>query len=171
VSQFIIGAFVQYAANRESRDFGLQAASARSRDAVLHALSRMQVPPHIPREQLVATFKPIFEIVLRDSSDLVQCDSADQWDDEIDAIDALCLRLTDRQIIHRVSDHEVMRSISEVTRSFAALGDPNGQFRSASPSLYVVNCRLCHFAGYSSPQGLANFKLPVSPLANLLKEN
>lgn len=160
VSQFIIGAFVQYAANRESRDFGLQAASARSRDAVLHALSRMQVPPHIPREQLVATFKPIFEVVLRDSSDLVQCDSADQWDDEIDAIDALCLRLTDRQIIHRVSDHEVMRSISEVTRSFAALGDPNGQFRSASPSLYVVNCRLCHFAGYSSPQGLANFKLP-----------
>jgi len=57
VSNFVVGASVQYVVNRETRDMRLQAASARSRNAVLHALDNMRLPTHLSKMDLISAFR------------------------------------------------------------------------------------------------------------------
>jgi hypothetical protein len=161
----VVAASVQYTVNRETRDIHLQSTSAKTRNAVLHALDNLRMPPHLSRMDLFATFSETFRIILPDTPNIVRRNSSESPADEneIDAIDALCARLNDRHLVQRVSDREVMHSISEIMRNIALLDDPSGQFRAACPKLYVVNCQQCHLAGDSQLRNSDNLKLPVRP--------
>jgi len=80
---------------------------------------------------------------------------------EMDAIDSLCSRLRDRQVINRLSDREMMHNLSEITRNIGLLDDPTGAFRAVRPRLYAFNCENCHLAGDSQLKNLENLNLPV----------
>ena len=163
VSQFVVGASVQYTVNQETRDMRLQSSSARVRNAVLHALDNIRLPAHLNKMDLASAFSETFRIVLPDTLTLVRRSSTESHNDEseMDAIDALCMRLNDRQVIHRVSDREMMHNVSEITRNIALIDDPSGQFRAIRPRLYAMNCPRCHLAGDSQLRNFENFKIPV----------
>ena len=170
VSQYVVAASVQYAANRETRDVRLQSSSARSRNAVLTALDNMRTPPHLSRVDMVATFSSSFRIVLPDTLDLSRHDGAGPRVDEceLDALDALCTRLRERQIIHRVSDREMVHNISQVVRNILLQDDPSSRFAASRPGLYVVNCPECHLTGASQLQS-SGIQVPVRPLLVFLE--
>jgi hypothetical protein len=161
ISQFVVGASVQYVMKRETRDMRLQSSSARTRNAVLHTLENLRMPGHLSKFDLVATFSETFRIILPNTLDLGRRSSADSDELEIDAIDLLCSKLSDRQLLSRVSDHELNRSISEVTRNIALLDDPSGQFRSSRPRLWVLNCQKCHVVGETQLKAAENMNFPV----------
>lgn len=165
MSQYVVAASVQYAANRETRDVRLQSSSARSRNAVLTALDNMRTPHHLSRVDMVATFSSSFRIVLPDTLDLSRHDGAGPRVDEceLDALDALCTRLRERQVIHRVSDREMAHNISQVVRNILLQDDPSSRFAASRPGLYVVNCPECHLTGASQLQS-SGIQLPVRPL-------
>jgi hypothetical protein len=114
---------------------------------------------------LVSTFSEIFRIILPDTPSLMRRKSTDSQNDEneMDAIDALCVRLRDRQVVHRVSDREMMHGVSEITRNISILDDPTGQLRNTRPKLYAINCGRSHFAGESQLKQLKGIKFPVRP--------
>ncbi|KAL5324907.1 hypothetical protein ACEPPN_006026 [Leptodophora sp. 'Broadleaf-Isolate-01'] len=151
VSHFVVGASVQYAVNRETRDMRLQSSSARTRNAVLHALENIRLPPHLSKVDIVSEFSDTFRIILPDTLSLTRRGSSEGLADEndIDAIDALCSRLSDRQIINRVSDREMIHSVSEVTKTIELLDDPSGKLRAIRPKVFTVNCEACHIVGES----------------------
>jgi hypothetical protein len=161
----VVGASIQYMANRGTRDERLQSSSASTRNAILHALDNIQMPPNFSKVDLVTTFYEIFRVILLDTPNLGQWNlSKCQVDEsEMDALHTLCVRLNNRQVVHRVSDREVTYSISEITRNIALLDDPSGQFRAPHPRLYAINCKKCHLAGDSQLRHLQNFELPVRP--------
>ena len=161
ISQFVLGASVQYTVNRETRDVRLQSSSARTRNAVLHALEDIQIPSNLSRLDLVATFSDTFRIILPDTLNLARRSSSESDEAEIDAIDGLCARLLDRQVINRVSDREMMHSILEVNRNIALQDDPSGQFRAGRPKLYATNCPKCHLVGDSQLRNAENTRFPV----------
>jgi len=123
------------------------------------------MPSHLSKIELVSTFSETFRVILPDTPTLVRRKSTDSQRDEneMDAMDALCVRLCDRQVIHRVSDREMMHGVSEITRNIALLDDPSGQLRTARPRLYVINCGKCHLAGDSQLRYLEHLKFPVRP--------
>jgi hypothetical protein len=149
ISHFVLGASVQYTVNRETRDVRLQTSSARTRNAVLNALENIRMPSHLSKVDLVTTFSDTFRIILPDTLRSGRLNSSEDDEYEIDAIDGLCARLLDRQVVNRVSDREMMHSISEITRNIALLNDPSGQFRAARPKIYAFNCQRCHLVGDS----------------------
>ncbi|KAH8743504.1 hypothetical protein F5882DRAFT_313454 [Hyaloscypha sp. PMI_1271] len=149
VSLFVVWASVQYTVNQETRDVRLQSSSARTRNAILHALENLRMPAHLSKMDLVATFNDTFRIILPDTLNLGRRGSGESDECEIDAIDLLCTKLNDRQVVNRVSDREMMHSISEVTRNIALLDDPSGQFRAARPKIWALNCQKGHIVGES----------------------
>ncbi|KAG9242259.1 hypothetical protein BJ878DRAFT_544435 [Calycina marina] len=160
VSIFVIGASVQYTVNRENKDVRLQSSSARTRNAVLHALENLKIPPHLSKVDLISSFSETFRIILPDTPSSIR--SADSLSDEseMDAIDLLCARLAERQIVHRVSDRELMHGISEINNNIALLDDPSGQLRATRPKIYVLNCGSCHFAGDSQLRFSESVRIP-----------
>lgn len=141
----------------------LQSSSARTRNAVLHALENIRLPPHLSKPDLLSNFNEIFRVILPDSLNAERRPSSGSHIDEIEqeAIDILCARLSDRQIVHRVSDREVMHNISKITRNIELLDDPSGQYRASRPKLYVVNCRKCHLAGDTQLKQTGNLNFSV----------
>ena len=164
ISQFVVGASVQYAVNQETRNVRLQASSARSRNAILNALDNLCMPSHLSKMDLVALFSATFRIILPDTLDLSRRGSSEPptVECELDALDALSARLAERQTIHRASDAEMVHGISQVVRNILIQDDPSGQFRASHPALYAVNCPECHFAG-GSQLNASDIKLPVCP--------
>lgn len=162
VSQFVIAASIQYAANGETRDVRLQASSARSRNAILTALDNLRTPPHLSRVDMVAEFSTPFRIVLPDTLDLSRREvSGFRVDEcELDALDSLGTKLKERQIIHRVSDREMVHNVSQIVRNILLQDDPGGSFAPTRPGLYVVNCPGCHLTGASQLKFLG-IQLPV----------
>ncbi|KXX74678.1 hypothetical protein MMYC01_208270, partial [Madurella mycetomatis] len=165
VSQFVVAASIQYAANRETRDVRLQASSARARNAVLTALDNLRPPPHLTKVDMVAAFSTIFRIILPDTLDLSRRDlSGPRVDEcELDALDALCTKLKERQAIHRLSDREMVHNVSQVVRNILLQDDPGARFAPAQPGLYAVNCSGCHLVGASQLRS-SGFKLPSDPV-------
>jgi len=163
ISQFVVGASVQYAVNGETRDLRLQSSSARTRNALLLALDDMRILPHLSKVDMITTFSETFRIILPDVPNLVRRTSSTADENETDALDALCTRLSNRQVVQRVSDREMMHNISEITRNIALLDDPSGQFRASRPRLYTVNCQRCHLAGDSQLRKLERLNVPVRP--------
>ncbi|EMR91338.1 putative wd40 repeat protein [Botrytis cinerea BcDW1] len=108
ITQFVVAASIQYTINGEPRDAYLPAASERTRNAVLRATENMRIPPRFSKEDLVATFTDQYRIILPDTPDLRRLSMQIEMDDkELDAIDTLCLRLDDRQIISRHADDDL----------------------------------------------------------------
>ncbi|KAH6649676.1 hypothetical protein F5144DRAFT_479232 [Chaetomium tenue] len=165
VSQFVIAASIQYAANGETRDVRLQASSARSRNAILTALDNLRTPPHLSRVDMVAEFSTSFRIVLPDTLDLSRREvSGPRVDEcELDALDSLGTKLKERQIIHRVSDREMVHNVSQIVRNILLQDDPGGSFAPTRPGLYVVNCPGCHLTGASQLKFLG-IQLPSDPV-------
>jgi hypothetical protein len=163
VSQFVVGASIQHTVNKGTCDERLQSFSGKTRNAVLHALDNIRMPAHLSKLDLIATFCETFRIILSDTPHLLRRNSSEPQTDEceIDALDVLRVRLTDRHVVHRLSDREMMNSITEITRNIALLDDPSGQFRATRPILYVANCKGCHFAGNSQLRYLQDPKFPV----------
>ncbi|KAK4124222.1 hypothetical protein N657DRAFT_594909 [Parathielavia appendiculata] len=164
VSQYVVAASVQYAANGETHDMRLQACSARSRNAVLSALDNLRIPPHLSRVDMVAAFSSSFRIILPDTLYLSRPDVAGPRVDEceLDALDALCTRLKERQVIHRVSDREMAHNTSQVLRNILLQDEPSGRFAPMRPGLFVVNCPECHLAGASQLKA-SGIQLPPDP--------
>ncbi|KAL3422349.1 hypothetical protein PVAG01_06505 [Phlyctema vagabunda] len=161
VSHFVVGASIQYHVNGESRDFRVQACSARTRNAVLHALENLSLPPHLSKIDLITVFSDTFRVILPDTLSLTRRGSESNIDEyDMDAIDALRLKLDSRRILHRISDGEVMRNITEITRTIALLDDPSGQFRAAHPKLYVLDCKRLHLTGGTQMRLTASRDLP-----------
>jgi hypothetical protein len=163
----VVGASVQYSMNQETRDVRLQSSSARTRNAVLHALEYLRMPGYLSKIDLLATFSDTFRIILPDTLNLGRRGSSEPDECEIDAIDLLCVKLSDRQVLNRVSDRELTHSISEVTRNIALLDDPSGQFRSARPRMWILNCSKGHLAGESQLKASENINFPVR-ISNIL---
>ncbi|CAG8961469.1 hypothetical protein HYFRA_00013921 [Hymenoscyphus fraxineus] len=162
ISHFVVAASVQYKVNRETRDVRLQASSARSRNAILLALDNMRIPGQLSKSDLISTFSEIFRVILPETPSLIRRISTNSHPDEteIDAIDTLCTKLGDRQVIARVSDREMMHAMSEISRNIALLDDPSGLFRAARPRLYAVNCGSCHMFGDTHLQNLGYTRFP-----------
>lgn len=161
ITQFVVAASIQYTINRETRDAYLPAASERTRNAVLRAIENMRIPPRFSKEDLIGTFTDQYRIILPDTPDLRRQSMQIEADDkDLDAIDALCLRLGDRQMISRVSDREMMHTISEITKRILALDDPSRHVKSSRPRIYTLNCSKCHLAGASQMRYLENLKFP-----------
>ncbi|RLL97662.1 hypothetical protein CFD26_104815 [Aspergillus turcosus] len=157
VSQFVVGANIQFAVNtRKSCDAGLERASKSSRDAVLHALNRIRLPPYVSVGHLLPMISEDFRIILPDTPSLAQHRHNGNM---VDALDALRERLSHRLMVHRVSDGAVMHSVSQITKYIELLDDPSDQLRTASPALYVVNCQECHFLGSSQVRDIADLTL------------
>jgi hypothetical protein len=165
----VVGASVQYVMKMETRDVRLQTTSAKTRNAVLNSLENLRMPSQLSKYDLMATFSDTFRIILPDTLNLERRGSFDSDEFEIDAIDLLCSKLSDRQVLNRVSDHELSRSISEVTRNIALLDDPSGQFRSARPRLWVLNCQRAHIVGESQWKAAENMNFLVCPLHGRLR--
>lgn len=165
VSQFLVGASIQYTINRETRDVRLQSSSARTRNAIMQAVENLRVPEHLAQLDIAAPFSETFRVILPDGPHLERADSvtANSHETKMDATDALCLRLCDRMVIHRVSDREMMHSLSELSRSITLLDDPSStMLRPVRPRLYALNCPHAHLAGDS--QLRTALKFPVSLL-------
>ncbi len=160
VSQFVVGASIQYKAKEEIKDARLQSTSARTRTAVLNALDNIRLPQLLSEVDLIATFSNTFRIILPDTLNLSRLD-IDETDDETDAINLLCARLYNRQTVNRVSDREVMRSITEITRNISILDDPNGMYRAPRPKYWAINCPKLHLAGDSQLRAADQIKFPV----------
>ncbi len=149
VAQFVVGASVQYAANGETQDVRLQSSSARTRNAVLHALENMRLPGRLAKIDLITTFNESFRIILPDTSIIGRRYSGeshvDEW--ELDAIDILCAKISNRQIINRVSDREAIQNISKIIRKIETFNDESSQKKSIRPKIYSINCPKCHLLG------------------------
>ncbi|KAH3019392.1 hypothetical protein KXW60_006137 [Aspergillus fumigatus] len=153
VAQYVVGANVQFAVNtRKVCDPKLERASKSSRDAVLHALNRIRLPPYVSAGHLIPMISEDFRVILPDTPSLGQ-HRRDR--NTVDALEALRERLGHRLMVHRVSDGAMMHSVSQITRYIELLDNPGDQLRSASPALYVVNCQECHFLGSSLVRQIA----------------
>lgn len=162
MSQFVVGASLQYSVNQETRDVRLQSSSARTRNAVLRTLENIRLPPHLSQLDMISTFSDTFRVVLPDTLNLGRSSLDGQADEsDIDAIDALCSRLDDRQAVHRVSDREMMHNISQITRNIEFLDDPSGHFKGPRPRLFALNCGSCHVVGETQLKKAENNKFPV----------
>jgi hypothetical protein len=163
VSHYLVGASVQYAANRDTTDARLQSACASSRNAVLNAVDKLRLPSHLSRMEMVATFGTIFRISLPDTPDVMRSESSEPSNDdyEFDALDSFATRLAQRQLVHRVSDREMMHTVSQAMQNILLWDGSSGQSRTTRPALYVMNCSECHLAGDSELRS-SGLKLPVS---------
>lgn len=142
----------------------LEATSAKTRDAVLHAIESIQIHPYFNKSDLISTFAHTFRAILPESPKLGRKLSSTSYidDSEMDALDALHTKLSDRQIVNRASDHEMISSISKVTREIELLDDPSGLGRGSLPKLYAVNCKKCHIVGDSQLRRSDNRRFSVS---------
>lgn len=164
LSQFVVGASLQYSVNQETRDVRLQSSSARTRNAVLRTLENIRLPPHLSKLDMIAAFSDTFRVVLPETLNLARCsdDGLGNESDTLDALDALIQRLNDRQVIHRVSDREMMHNVSRITKNIELLDDPSGHFKGSRPKLFVLNCRKTHVVGESQLKRSERAHLPVS---------
>ena len=140
---------MQYADENETRDIQLQSISASTRDAVLQGIEAIRIHPYFNKTDLIATFAHAFRAILPETPNLGRGKSTPSYidDSETDALDRLHSKLGDRQVVNRASDHDMISSISKVTREIERLDDPTGQGRVLAPKLYAVNCKKCHIVG------------------------
>lgn len=165
IAQFIVAASIQYNVNQEHRDVRLQSTSARSRNAVLQAVESMRLPSNFTKADIMVSFSAMFRVILPDTLDATTRGASDLAIDEleIDAMDNLGTRLSERQIIHRASDGEVIHGISQVISDIMHVDNPGSQYCAGQPSLYVLNCPECHMIGGSELRTIdTNFTVSTS---------
>lgn len=166
MAHFVVAASVQYTVNGETRDRHLQSSSGKTRKAVLTSLDKLRMPQQFAKVDLLATFSDIFQVILLDTPSLSHDQSPESgggYGCEADALDDLCRSLTSRQMLQRVSDRQMMHSVSEITRDIALLDDPSGRNPSTCPRVYALNCPDCHLAGDTQLKHVEQLEFPVCP--------
>ncbi|KAK2747293.1 hypothetical protein FQN57_002191 [Myotisia sp. PD_48] len=162
VTQFVVGACVQYAASGETQDLHLKASCSMTRNAVLGSLDKLRTPKNFPRVELQATFSQAFRIILPDTPAIASASTSGIFGDGqgVEAIQAFCLSLANRQVIHRASDEAVIRAITNITKRISLLDDPSGESAATYPRVYALNCRSCHLAGETQLRVLEDLEFP-----------
>ncbi|KAH8890597.1 hypothetical protein GQ53DRAFT_866911 [Thozetella sp. PMI_491] len=162
IAHYLLGASVQCVANGNTHDPQLQASCEGSRNAILYALDNLRLPSHLSRVEMLSTFGAILRINLPSTPELSHSDASYLSDDEyeLDALDTFVRRLAERQVIHRVSDRELMHTISQVVGNIHLHDGPGGQYSTGRPGLYALNCPECHLAGDSQLR-LSEIKIPA----------
>ncbi|KFA76983.1 hypothetical protein S40288_11011 [Stachybotrys chartarum IBT 40288] len=147
ICHFILGACIEQSVNQDSPDFDLISSCADSRDAILLAIDNLRLPAQFSKTDVAADLSDTFRIILPDTLDLVRSESHSGGVDEfeLDALDSLSVRLGDKQIIHRVSDGEMMHSVSQVIREIVDQDNPTEQVGSTHPGLFVTESGLSYF--------------------------
>ena len=156
---------MQYADQKETRDLKLQEISAGTRDAVLQAIECINIHPYFNKKDLATTFAHAFRVILPERPGHGRNQSAVSYieDNEMDALETLHAKLSDRQIVTRASDHAMISGVSKVTRDIELLDDPSSQARVAPPKLYAVNCKKCHIVGDGQLRRSDSRRFSVSP--------
>lgn len=144
----------------------LQEISAETRDAILKAIESINIHPYFNKKNLAATFAHAFRVILPETPGHGRKQSAVSYieDNEMDALETLHAKLSDRQIVTRASDHAMISGISKVTRAIELLDDPSSQARVRHPKLYAVNCKKCHILGDGQLRRSDSRRFLVSPL-------
>jgi hypothetical protein len=155
---------VQYVDQNEPRDIILQKMSGDARDAVLQGIEAINMHPYFDKKDLSRSFAHAFRTVLPEPPTHIRQKSAMSYieDNEMDALDALHAKLSDRQIVNRASDHAMISGVSKVTRNIELLDDPTSQARVGPPKLYAVNCKKCHIVGDGQLRRSDNRRFSVS---------
>lgn len=163
VTQFVIGASIQYAVHGETRDVSLPAGSMKTRNAILTSLDKLKMPSYISKMEVLTMFSESFRIVLPDTLSATSRTPSDALYDNsaVEALKAFCLSLSQRQVVHRASDGQVMRAVSSIVRSLSLLDDPSGRTSSAHPRAYAVNCKACHIVGETQFRSFDFLEFPV----------
>jgi hypothetical protein len=138
--------------------------SSDARDAVLQGIESINMHPYFDKKDLSRSFAQAFRTVLPELPTHIRQKSAISYieDNELDALDALHAKLSDRQIVNRASDHAMISGVSKVTRNIELLDDPTSQARVGPPKLYAVNCKKCHIVGDGQLRRSDNRRFSVS---------
>jgi hypothetical protein len=149
----------------------LQSSSARTRNQVLRALEHIHLPENISRVELMTTLNDIFRTILPDALNIGRIHGLEEShidEAEIDAIDIFCTKLTNRQMLNRVNDKEMIKRISKITRNIEVIDDPNGHHGVDQPKVYSMNCTKCHLVGDTQMRYDEGLRFPVSLVSSNL---
>ncbi|EGD86267.1 hypothetical protein H112_07198 [Trichophyton rubrum D6] len=166
ITQFVVGASIQYAVSEETEDFDLPASCAKTRDAILSSLDKIYMPNNYPKLELLSMFSEAFRTILPDTPPIngFRNLSGLLGDvNDVEAIKSFCSSLSNRQIIHRSSDGPLMHAIAEVNRRITLLDDPNETSEDMVlrvPRVYALNCKSCHLAGNTQLRVLEQLEFP-----------
>ncbi|KAM5490654.1 hypothetical protein MaudMau93_002460 [Microsporum audouinii] len=163
ITQFVIGASIQYAVSDETEDVYLPSSCAKTRNAILGSLDKIRMPNNYPKLELLSMFSEAFRTILPDTPPIngFRNHSGLLGDvNGVEAIKSFCLSLSNRQIIHRSSDGPLIRAIAEVNRRITLLDDPNETSEGIVPRVYALNCKSCHLAGDTQLQVLEHLEFP-----------
>lgn len=113
---------------------------------------------------MIITFSNTFSIILPDALNIARLGSEDSHVDEteIDAIDIFCTMLTDRQMVNRVNDQDMIKRISKITRNVEAVDNPSGHHGATRPKVYAMNCPKSHLVGDTYLRHEEHLRFPVS---------
>jgi hypothetical protein len=119
----------------------LRTDAAAAREAVIAALDNLRLPMNLSRSEMVSIFAADFRTILPDTG-LHGWDAHGPGPDDgdLDALEALATRLTDRQLVHRASDQVLMHGISQVWTSIQEQDGLHSKSPPTWPALFVVNC-------------------------------
>ncbi|KAF3479877.1 WD40 repeat protein [Arthroderma uncinatum] len=163
ITQFVVGASIQYAVTDETEDVYLPASCAKTRNAILASLDKIRIPSNYPKLELLSMFSEAFRTILPDTPPITGFRNHSGLLGDVNGVEAIksfCLSLTNRQIIHRSSDGPLMRAIAEVNRRITLLDDPNETSDGTFPRAYALNCKSCHLAGDTQLRVLEHLEFP-----------
>ncbi|EFE38399.1 WD40 repeat protein [Trichophyton verrucosum HKI 0517] len=167
ITQFVVGASIQYAVSEETEDFDLPASCAKTRDAILSSLDKIYMPNNYPKLELLSMFSEAFRTILPDTPPINGFRNLSGLLGDVNGVEAIksfCSSLSNRQIIHRSSDGPLMHAIAEVNRRITLLDDPNETSEDMVPRVprvYALNCKSCHLAGNTQLRVLEQLEFPV----------
>ncbi|WEW60398.1 hypothetical protein PRK78_005883 [Emydomyces testavorans] len=170
ISHFVVGAFVQHLVDEGAVDPGLQAACAESRNAILVSLESFRIPQNFCKLEMIETFSEIFRLILPDTPSVSVEDASKLVFDEeaMDGVHTFCVSLNERQVIHRVSDAQMMNAVSSIMRNAAPFVDASSRARSSCQRAYALNCSSCHFVEHFQFIDANNLQIP-DPESSVIK--
>ncbi|KAK2865120.1 hypothetical protein FQN49_003898 [Arthroderma sp. PD_2] len=163
VTQFVVGASIQYAVTDETEDVYLPASCAKTRNAILASLDKIRMPNTYPKLELLSMFSEAFRTILPDTPPITGFRNHSGLLGDVNGVEAIksfCLSLSNRQVIHRSSDGPLMRAIAEINRRITLLDDPNETSDGTFPRAYALNCKSCHLAGDTQLRILEHLEFP-----------
>jgi hypothetical protein len=120
----------------------------RARNTILNALITMHLPSNLSTMEMVSVVGTTFRLILPNTPQIGRWDTAEPAFDDYQALDALesfAEKLSEREVVHRVSDKELMHSVSQVITTIVQ-EDPGSQYL-GRPGLYMTNCPDFHLLG------------------------
>jgi hypothetical protein len=122
----------------------------------------MHLPSNLSTMEMVSAVGTTFRLILPNTPQIGRWDTAEPVFDDYQALDALesfAAKLSEREVVHRVSDKELMYSVSQVITTIVQ-EDPGSQYLGGRPGLYMINCPDFHLLGEVQLR-YAGYQLPV----------